>query len=188
MLVFKNYSQHFVLYLSLPGAHNSNCLCVRKNCASILSAFPTTPSMAQCWHIIHLSKRKKEVKVSSSWYSDSYDQEMKSTTTRIIRAWQEVGRRKQEFMLSSGIHASRPYLKVNIKNANAKEKEEFERIWDEGHSSDAAVWVSSHYSLQIYAAWVNPDYTSILTKIVDAVVTQVVNFIKVPITKLNPQQ
>lgn len=91
-------------------------------------------------------------------------------------------------MLSSSIDASRPYLKVNIKNANAKEKEEFERIWDEGHSSDAAVWVSSHYSLQIYAAWVNPDYTSILTKFVDAVVTQVVNFIKVPITKLNPQQ
>ena len=31
-------------------------------------------------------------------------------------------------MLSSGIDASRPYLQVNIKQANAKEKEEFERI------------------------------------------------------------
>lgn len=84
MLVFKNYSQHFVLSLLLPGAHNSNCLCVGKNYASILSAFPTTPSTAQCQHIIHLSKRKKEVEVSSSWYSNSYDQEMKSATTRII--------------------------------------------------------------------------------------------------------
>lgn len=82
--MFKNYSHHFVLYLLLQVAHNANCLFAGENCALILSVFPTTHVTARCQHTIHLSKRKKkEVKVSSSWYSNSYKQEMKSANTRI---------------------------------------------------------------------------------------------------------
>lgn len=61
------------------------------------------------------------MKVSSSWYSDSYDQEMKGAITRIIEPNKKLGG-------ESRVHASCVLFKVHVKQANAKEKERVEEF------------------------------------------------------------
>lgn len=75
-------------------------------------------------------------------YSNSYyDQEMENAITRITWVKQEVRRRNVN---GHAIQWNRchHYLKANVTQAISHcKREEFKRIWGEGHSSDRAVWL-----------------------------------------------
>lgn len=120
--IFKN-SHHFVFDLLLQVPHNSNYLFIGKNCALILSIFPTIPNYICNVNTINLLKWERYRNGSPQFgtnnqdakYSNSYyDQKMENAITRITWVKSEVRRRNVNGHAIEWNRCHR-YLKANVK-------------------------------------------------------------------------